>query len=113
MTKQSYLGLFLLFHALLTNIFTVCRFLDLPWKPKPDSASSAQNHSRGNETLTRKVVQKLEDRERRRSFSKDQLREKEKKSSGGTDSTHDGLVKSPGDHPSLRKRRKSAEVCIE
>jgi len=83
------------------------KFLDMPWKPKPTRATSEQNHSRGSAALIDRVVQKQEVRERRRSFSKD----KEKQHSGF--SAGDGLVTSPGDHPSLRKRRKSSEDLPE
>ena len=86
----------------------------MPWKPRPaGAASSEQNHSRGSKALTDQVVQQQgRERERRRSFSQEQLRDKQRRGSGsgGGSAAHDGLTSSPGDHPSLRKRRQSAEV---
>ena len=91
------------------------RCLDLPRRPRPTApASSAQNHSRGNEVLIAKVkkggngdgdgvgagdVQHLQGRGGGASSS----------SSSAHHCRGDGLLRSPGDHPSLRKRRKSKD----
>lgn len=84
----------------MTSVFSPLSCLDLPCRPPPERRSSTSNHSRGSDSLTA-IVQSKREKDPQRSQEQGRGDEAESRS-------RRSRPRSPGDHPSLRRRRRSA-----